>query len=108
MFYDLSIFNKTNDVENFPHYFIRYSLFSYSCGRFSAKMIDIELNTNAGASHPGISLFIICISEYSFEIFASFSCSKDRYRQTDSRYPSLPAKAGYKPPSSTCRNRWLV
>lgn len=97
-----------NDVENFPHYFIRYRLFSYSCGRFSAKMIDIELNTNAGASHPGISLFIICISEYSFEIFASFSCSRDRYRQTDSRYPSLPAKAGYKPPSSTFRNRWLV
>lgn len=26
------------------------------------KMIDMELNTNAGASHPGISLFIICIS----------------------------------------------
>lgn len=71
-------------------------------------MIDIELNTNAGASHPGISLFIICISEYSFEIFASFSYSRDRYRQTGSRYPSLPAKAGYKPPSSTCRNRWLV
>lgn len=97
-----------NDMENFPHYFIRYSLFSYSCGRFYAKMIDIELNTNAGASYPGISLFIICISEYSFEIFASFSYSRDRYRQTDSRYPSLPAKAGYKPPSSTCRNRWLV
>lgn len=45
-------------------------------------MNGIELNTNAGASHPGISLFIICISEYSFEIFASFSCSRDRYRQT--------------------------
>lgn len=75
MFYDLSIFNKTNSEVNFPHYFTRYSLFSYNCGKFSAKMIVIELNTNAGASHPGISTFIICISEYSFEIYFTSSTS---------------------------------
>jgi hypothetical protein len=37
MFYDLSIFNKTNNEVNFPHYFTRYSLFRIVVENFPQK-----------------------------------------------------------------------